>query len=62
MNINTIGNSLSFRKSVIAQINQKGIGPIVTEHLPDDMHHGNHKKAIIYNTVKGIRISFENTI
>ena len=62
MNINTVGNALTFRKSVVAQINEKGIGPIITEHLPDDMHHGDHKKAIIYKTTKGIVIAFENTI
>jgi len=62
MNINTVGNALTFKRSVIAQINEKGIGPIVTEHLPDDMHHENHKEAIIYNTRKGIAIAFKNTI
>ena len=62
MNINTTGHALKFRDSVIAQIHEKGIGPIVTEHLPDDMHHGDHKKALIYKTKKGIVIAFENMI
>ena len=62
MNINTVGHAQKFRDSVIAQVYEKGVGPIITEHLPDDMHHGHHKKAIIYKIKKGIVIAFQNMI
>lgn len=63
MNID-IGCSLKkFKENAITYLNKYNAGKLVTEHIPDNMHHGNHKKAAIYMINDcAIFFGFENSI
>lgn len=47
MNINRTEQLKSFKRNTYNDINVYGIGPIITEHIPDNLFHGKHKTAIL---------------
>ena len=47
MEVNCVGHLKAFRTNTFNDIANFGIGHIVTEHIPDNMNHGNHTKAVI---------------
>ena len=47
MDVNCAGALKSFRKNTFNDIEKFGIGHVITEHIPDNMNHGNHEKAVI---------------
>ena len=47
MDVNCAGALKSFRRNTFNDIEKFGIGHVITEHIPDNMNHGNHEKAVI---------------
>ena len=47
MNVNCSNTVIKFKRDTYNDIEKYGIGPCITEHIPDNLHHGNHTKAVI---------------
>ena len=47
MDINRSEQLKAFKRNTYNDINTYGIGPIITEHIPDNLFHGKHTKAIL---------------
>lgn len=63
MNINRSNDLIGFKRDTYNDIEKHGIGPCITEHIPDNLHHGNHTKAIIGQINEcDFYFGFENSI
>ena len=47
MDINRSEQLKAFKRNTYNDIHTYGIGPIITEHIPDNLFHGKHTIAIL---------------